>query len=169
MFKIMSRKSQGNFNSLISAKGFSVKALKNSADYSVSADTFEIILVDKSEIVNIVNFLKMNEQTQFNLLFFISATDYPDHFELTYHLYSVQFNSNIILKSYLDKNNPEIESLSSVFTAADWHERETYDLLGIKFKNHPDLKRILLPDDWIGHPLRKDYVNDDERLIWNQR
>lgn len=105
----------------------------------------------------------------YNMLISIAGVDKGDHFEVVYHLLSTNTQQKEVIKVQLDKNNPEIESISSLYSAADWHERETYDLLGIKFNNHPGLERILLTNDWIGHPLRKDYVNNDERLSWNNR
>ncbi|HEX3072861.1 MAG TPA: NADH-quinone oxidoreductase subunit C, partial [Ignavibacteriales bacterium] len=75
-----------------------------------------------------------------------------------YHLYSIKHNHKVTLKVYTERENPEIETVSFVWRTADWHEREAYDMLGIKFLHHPDLRRILLPDDWeAGSPLRKDF------------
>lgn len=108
-------------------------------------------------------------KNEFDMLVSISGVDNQENFEVVYHLLSTSSNKKICIKSTLGKNNPKIESLTSLFSAADWHEREAYDLFGIEFANHPDLKRILLPLDWIGHPGRKDYVNNDERLSWNER
>ena len=134
-----------------------------------TSDGLEVIQVKPELLVETATYLKMNKDTQFNVLFSVSGVDRPDHFEVVYHLFSTVFSKNLILKAVLNKNNPEIDSLSGVYSAANWHERETYDLFGIKFLNHPNLERILLPNDWKGHPLRKDYVNDDERLVWNAR
>jgi NADH-quinone oxidoreductase subunit C len=103
------------------------------------------------------------------MLLSVTGTDKADCFEVVYLLFSTVFNKELTLKVKLDKESPCVESLSGIYSAADWHERETYDLLGIKFNNHPNLERILLPKDWIGHPLRKDYVNKDTRLSWNER
>ena len=132
-----------------------------------SNDNIENINLFPNDLVKIVKFLKENEK--FNMLFSVTAIDEKDNFVLLYHLYSTKNNNNIILKVLLNKNNPEIESVSSLYSAADWHEREVFDLFGIRFNNHPDLKRILLPDNWVGHPLRKDYKMNDARLVWNER
>ena len=88
-------------------------------------------------------------------------------FELLYRLYSIQQDNYLILKIQLTKNNLFIDSISDIFACANFDEREIYDLFGIKFKNHPNLKRIFMPETWQGYPLRKDYVNNDERLGWN--
>ncbi|EKE02325.1 MAG: NADH dehydrogenase (ubiquinone) [uncultured bacterium] len=153
----------GIFTSLLADKGFIVTPLK------CKADNTEIVQIEAEKLLEIATLLKMHKEAQFTLLYSVTGVDHPDRFELVYHLQSVKLNKQVILKTSIVKNNPEIESLASVFATANWHERETYDLLGIKFNNHPDLRRILLPNDWKGHPLRKDYKMDDERLIWNER
>ena len=85
--------------------------------------------------------------------------------ELVYNLYSIPFDHKLTLKTKLERvkgsNIPEIESISALWKSANWMERETYDLIGIRFTNHPDLRRILLPADWKGHPLRKDYSDEE--------
>ncbi len=134
-----------------------------------TSDNVEVLEVNPEKLLEAATYLKMNKDTQFNVLLSVSGADKPRHFELVYHLYSTVFSKKLIIKAVINKNCPEIESLSGVYSAANWHERETYDLLGINFLNHPALERILLPRDWKGHPLRKDYVNNDERLSWNER
>jgi NADH-quinone oxidoreductase subunit C len=93
------------------------------------------------------------------LLRCISAVDRPaeNAIELSYELLSIPFARSAALKVRLDRTRPEIDSVSAIWPAANWHEREAYDLMGVHFRNHPDLRRILMPDDWVGHPLRKDY------------
>jgi NADH-quinone oxidoreductase subunit C len=78
-------------------------------------------------------------------------------FEVVYHLHSVENNERLRLKCRLAGNAAEIDSVTSVWRSANWHEREVFDLFGIVFRGHPDLRRIMLPEDWEGHPLRKDY------------
>jgi NADH-quinone oxidoreductase subunit C len=78
-------------------------------------------------------------------------------FEVVYHLQSIAGKQRIRIKARLHGDNPVIESVVSIYRAADWYERETFDLFGVKFLNHPRLTRIMMPDDWEGHPLRKDY------------
>ena len=82
--------------------------------------------------------------------------------EVIYNLYSIPFEQALMLKIIVPRNRvgealPQVPTVSHIWKTADWHERETFDLMGIMFKNHPDLRRILLPEDWVGHPLRKDY------------
>ena len=81
--------------------------------------------------------------------------------EVVYNLYSVPFNHHLAIKVILLRDKPEVHTVSHIWKTADWHEREAYDLLGINFINHPDLRRILLPADWEGHPLRKDYKHQE--------
>jgi NADH-quinone oxidoreductase subunit C len=104
--------------------------------------------------------LKVAEKVKemgFDNLSVITGIDYGDRFEVVYNFLSYSKKQNLVLKVVLAHENPEVDSLASVWKVADWLERETYDLVGIKFSGHPNLKRILLPDGWIGHPLRKDY------------
>jgi len=134
-----------------------------------TADNVEVVGVKQEMLVETATYLKMNKNTQFDVLVSVSGVDKPEHFEVVYHLFSTTFSKKLMLKAVLDKASPQIDSLSEIYSAANWHERETYDLFGIIFNNHPNLERLLLPKDWKGYPLRKDYVNDDERLSWNQR
>lgn len=127
-----------------------------------SAKDIPVFTAEKNEIVNICNELKSN--LKFNYLMCISGVDYKEYFEVVYHIYSITAEKGIALKVKLDHANPEVDSVVSVWKSADWHEREAYDLLGIKFNNHPDLRRILLPSDWNeGYPLRKDYEHKPDK------
>lgn len=154
---------EGVYSKFLQDNGFSID------NVSKSADNIEIIAIEPERIAEITELLKKQPETQFDLLMSLSGTDYPEYIEVTYHLFASGNSKELILKTKLDRNNPETQSISYIHTAANWHERETFDLLGVKFNNHPDLKRILLPEEWQGHPLRKDYKMEDERLVWNQR
>ena len=109
----------------------------------------------------IVDFCRhLKSDLQFERVSSITAVDrHPAElrFEVVYHLHSIARNERLRLKCRLSGSVPEIESVTPVWQAANWFEREVFDLFGIRFGNHPDLRRILLPDDWVGHPLRKDY------------
>lgn len=98
---------------------------------------------------------------EYKHLSYIAAVDMKDRFELVYCLYSYRWNSIIHLKTRLPRENPVIKSISDLYVAAEWHEREAYDLMGIIFDEHPDLRRIMMPDDFEGHPLRKDFKEKD--------
>jgi len=95
----------------------------------------------------------------FDLLGMVTAVDYGASFELVYRVRSREMRVGIILKTRVPREDPVVRSVVDLWPAANWHERETFDLMGIRFEGHPDLRRILLTDDWLGHPLRKDYVD----------
>ena len=115
--------------------------------------------VNKSEIYSIIKFLKDNEHLLFNQLIDITAIDYPSRdlrFDIIYILISLTLNQRIILKSPVNEND-NLDSISLIHKSANWYERECYDLFGIKFINHPDLRRIMTDYNFEGHPLRKDF------------
>jgi NADH-quinone oxidoreductase subunit C len=121
--------------------------------------------VAPAKIASVCGFLKYDQK--FIRLSTVTAVDrYPaePRFEVVYHLHSIERNLRIRIKSRLDGADPRIESVTSVWRSADWYEREVFDLFGIRFLNHPDLRRIMLPDDWEGHPLRKDYPVTGSRV-----
>jgi NADH:ubiquinone oxidoreductase subunit C len=91
---------------------------------------------------------------------FVTAVDRGGVFELVYRLQSAEFGVGLFLKAEVPRDDAAIETLTDLWPAADWQEREVYDMFGIEFRGHPDLRRILLPDDWVGYPLRKDYEDD---------
>jgi NADH-quinone oxidoreductase subunit C len=110
--------------------------------------------------VDICRYCRDTKGLEYNFLSDVSGVDYypqEPRFGLAYHLYSMIYNRSLRLKIYLPEGEPTALSITSVYPAANWQEREYYDLLGIIFTDHPDLRRILLPDDWNGYPLRKDY------------
>jgi NADH-quinone oxidoreductase subunit C len=91
----------------------------------------------------------------------LTAVDWSNkkevRFEVVYNIYSIKYRHGIRIKAQVPANDPSINSVVPIWSGADWHERECYDMFGIKFIGHPDLRRILMPEDWQGHPLRKDY------------
>jgi len=109
----------------------------------------------------LISELKNNSDSSFDYMFCQTGIDFPEHIEVLYHLRNTQNNSEIIIKARIeDRENPAIDSVFDLYKTADFHEREIFDLFGVKFNNHPDLRRILLDDDWEGYPLRKDYVDE---------
>ena len=117
------------------------------------------INIDSKDLINVSLFLKSNENTKFRQLIDITVVDYPENiqrFKVVYLFLSHEFNHRIIL-SYLINENEVISSLTSIYPAANWMEREVFDMYGVKFKDHPDLRRILTDYDFEGHPLRKDF------------
>lgn len=116
---------------------------------------FTFLQIDPGDVLALSKTLR--EKYGFNYLANLTSVDYDDSFEMVYHLYSIPENHKIAMKARVPRNNPEIDSVFSVWPTADWQEREVYDLMGITFKNHPNLIRILMPDDYTEHPLRKDF------------
>jgi len=140
--------------------------------------TEPIISVDPLQIKNISIFLRDNEELKFDSLMVLSGVDDANGekvrdddgseiikggtLSVYYHLHSINLKHKITLKTSTPREKPEVESVESVWKCADWHEREAYDMVGIVFLNHPDLRRILMPYDWdAGYPLRKDYKNPE--------
>ncbi|MEQ6167680.1 MULTISPECIES: NADH-quinone oxidoreductase subunit C [unclassified Ekhidna] len=123
------------------------------------------LLIQKDHIVDVCKLLHVNEKTYFDSLSCLTGLDNGEEnntMEVIYNLYSIPFDLRLALKVELDRSNPVIDSVTKIWKTADWLEREAYDLLGINFNGHLDLRRILLPDDWEGHPLRKDYVEQEK-------
>ncbi len=116
------------------------------------------IEVKKALISEIMTFMRDNPISPFNYLVDETAVHWPktEEFEIVYILYSFQANEHVRMKTRIKEWEP-IESVASVWSTADWLEREVYDMFGVRYANHPNLKRILLPEDWVGFPLRKDY------------
>jgi NADH-quinone oxidoreductase subunit C len=109
-------------------------------------------------LAEICKFLRDDERLQFDYMMCQSGVDYNNGtLGSMYHLSSMKLGHKIVLRVVVPKENPVVQSVVSVWAAANWMERETYDLVGIVYEGHPDLRRILLPYDWEGHPLRKDY------------
>jgi NADH-quinone oxidoreductase subunit C len=116
------------------------------------------IFIDADKINAVCFFLRDEEKLQFDFMSCLSGVDYDDtQLAVVYHLYSYPHNHKLVLKVLVPKSNPKVQTVSDVWATANWHEREAFDLLGIEFEGHPDLRRILLPEDWEGFPLRKDY------------
>ena len=136
------------------------------------------INIENENLLEVVLFLKNNNETKFRQLIDITAVDYPENdkrFKLVYLLLSHELNSRIIIDFFINENEVAT-SLTSVFPSSNWMEREVFDMYGIKFKNHPDLRRILTDYGFVGHPLRKDfpltghnevrYSEDEKKVIY---
>ena len=116
------------------------------------------IVVKPETVAEIATFLRDDERMKFDSLMCLSGMDYTGgKLGVVYHLDSIALTHKITLKVQVTVDQPHVASVARVWHCADWHEREAFDLFGIVFDGHPDLRRILLPDDWEGHPLRKDY------------
>ena len=139
----------------------------------------ETLLIRAAALKAVARFLKETPQMDFNFLMDLTAVDYLFYaggrgpkewrFEVVYHFYSLKHNHRIRIKIPVDEKNPEVDSLSDLWASANWYEREVWDMFGIRFKGHPNLKRILMYEEFQGHALRKDYpFNKRKPLIGPQ-
>jgi len=152
-----------------------VKKLKEEfADAVIEATEFLgqlSIRIQRERIIEACRVLHDDSETPFDYLSDLTCVHWPDNreapFEVVYNLYSIAKNERVRLK--VATNGEGVESVTSVWPSAEWPEREVYDLFGVAFRNHPDLRRILLPPDWEGHPLRKDYPLEFVENAWTER
>jgi NADH-quinone oxidoreductase subunit C len=128
---------------------------------AVAEGPYPHVVLKAEKLVAVAGFLKSEPRLRFDLLRCICATDWPakNTIELAYDLISTSLAHAFAFKVVLDRADPKVESVGGIWPAAEWHEREAFDLMGVTFLHHPDLRRILMPEDWPGHPLRKDYEN----------
>lgn len=129
----------------------------------------DFITVRKGRIVEILTVMRDDPACAYNLVSDILGNDLlgfeiEPRFEVIYSLYSLKTYRRIVIKAQVDEDDPVIDTVGAVWPAAYWPEREIYDLFGVHFNNHPDLRRIMMPDDWVGHPLRKDYPLGGEEV-----
>lgn len=128
-------------------------------------------IIQKEAVLEIMRFLKEDERLKYNFLMDLAGVDYltfkkEPRFEVVYHLYSLEYNRRVRIKVPVDEDDLTIDSLTPLWKAANWYEREVWDMFGIKFSGHPNLKRLLLYEEFVGHPLRKDYpINKRQPLI----
>jgi NADH-quinone oxidoreductase subunit C len=137
--------------------------LKQEVKFDFNA-TPNAIILSAEDLVLVCRELFQNPSTYFDMLSCITGIDNgPDigTMEVAYNLYSIPFNLHLMIKVSLPRDQAIVESVSHIWKTADWHEREVFDMYGIVFKNHPDLRRILMPADWEGFPMRKDYKHQE--------
>jgi len=126
---------------------------------SIEESSQESLVVKSDSLLPVLSFLKDTDSFKFDYPNYITAVDYYSYFEVVYQLTSLEHNHSIIIKTRCyDRENPSVPSVIGLWQGADLQEREIYDLMGIQFEGHPNLKRILLWDGFEGHPLRKDYL-----------
>jgi NADH-quinone oxidoreductase subunit C len=113
--------------------------------------------IPPEEMISFAEQLRYTEGLDFDYLFCLTCIDWKTHFTMVYHFSSTLHRHNMVVKSKIDRINPEIETVSDIWRTAEMLEREVYDLFGVKFLHHPDLRRLIMPDDWEGWPLRKDF------------
>jgi NADH-quinone oxidoreductase subunit C len=145
------------------------KRFPNAVSEAVVFRNMPSITVAKESLVAMCEFLRSEEGGGYTLLTDHTAVDYPKRekrFDLIYHLYSFKRNDRLRVKVVTGESE-KVPSVVAVWPTANWLEREVYDLFGVAYEGHPDLKRILMPDDWVGHPLRKDYdiLKQDETWV----
>ena len=135
----------------------SITALLPSATIE-EAGEFLTINIELADWASVAQQLRNNDTLQFNFLFCLTCVDWKTHLTMVYHLRSTIHRHEIVVKSKLDRANPQIETVSHIWRTAEFHEREVYELFGVKFLNHPDLRLLILPDGWEGkRPLLKDF------------
>jgi NADH-quinone oxidoreductase subunit C len=116
------------------------------------------INVESADWLSFAGQLRNDESLHFNYLFCLTCIDFKTHLTMVYHLTSTKYRHNIVVKSKLDRNKPAIETVSHIWKTAEFHEREVYEMFGVNFLNHPDLRLLILPDGWEGkNPMRKDF------------
>ena len=132
----------------------------------------ETVVIGRESLLDVMKFLKEDPDLDFNVLMDLCGVDYLNfgeprsRFEVVYHLYSLRKNHRVRIKVQLQEESPELPSVMGLWATADWFEREAWDMFGIVFNGHPNLKRILMYAEFVGHPLRKDYpVNKRQPLI----
>lgn len=144
-----------------------VAAVRSVAKGDVSVDETcfpKGIKISNGDLIAVCDQLHQHPSLYFDMLSCITGIDNGAEagtMEVIYNLYSIPFNHHLAIKVVVPRDQPEVDTVSHIWKTANWHEREVYDLLGIVFNGHPDLRRILLPADWEGHPLRKDYKHQD--------
>ena len=122
---------------------------------------FPVFIIPPEKLHSLAEKLRSDEDTAFDYLFCLSGVDRVNKLEVVYHLNSTVHQHSLVLKvQTTDRENPSFDTVCDIWKTAEFHEREVYDLLGIRFKNHPDLRRIFLDENWVGHPLRKDYTDE---------
>ena len=128
------------------------------------------VTMNKDKILNIFRYLHDDPDLFFDYLVDVCGADYlgkkEKRFEVVYHLYSIKHRHALRVKAEVAADKPSIDSVVGIWAGANWHEREAYDMYGIVFNGHPDLRRILLPEDWEGYPLRKDYPVKGPEKEW---
>lgn len=144
-----------------------VELIKTTARHPVQVDEAsspKTVILHADDLLDCCRLLHANPQTYFDMLSCITGIDNGaevNTMECVYNLYSIPFNHHMMLRVVLSREQPVIKSVTSIWKAADWQEREIFDMYGIQFADHPDMRRILMPADWDGHPLRKDYKQQD--------
>lgn len=136
-------------------------------EFSELESQFLNITVQSAQLHQLMLQLKNNNETNFDYLFCLSGVDWGTELGVVYHLESTTFRHTIVVKvKTTDRENPTFDSVCDIWQTAEFHEREVFDFFGLKFNNHPNLKRLFLTEEWEGYPLRKDYEDEDNMIIY---
>ncbi len=143
-----------------------INDLGDNLEFSTEASEFLNVLVPKEQLHSVCNKLKTNPNLKFNYAFCITGMDWGKNLGVIYHLESTEFKHQIVVKVMIDdRENPVLDSVHDIWQTAEFHELEIFDFFGIKFNNHPKLRRLFLTPDWDGYPLRKDYVDEANMIV----
>ena len=119
------------------------------------------VMIESNEWLTLAKELRQRKELDFDFLFCLTGVDWKTHLSVVYHLISKTHKHTLVVKAKIsNRDNAEIDTVSNIWRTAEFHELEAYDLMGIKFLNHPGLRRLFLTDDWVGYPLRKDYEDE---------
>lgn len=150
--------SPGEFGLFLKSKGV------NSIPLGNDADSIEMLEVETKDLVNACHLLKDSNETKIDFLVLLTSVEIKQGFQSVYSLHSTKTKKSLRIKATIPKENPIVPTISHIWSTADWFEREAYDMMGIIYTGHPNLKRILNPEDWEGYPLRKDYIPPADAL-----
>ena len=143
-----------------------ISALNSNLEFTEEASQFLNVTVDKADLFDLCKKLKEEKDLAFDYLFCLTGIDYSPALGVIYHLESTKHRHQLVVKVQTeDRDNPVLDSLVEIWKTAEFHEMEVFDFFGIKFNNHPNLKRLFLPIDWTGFPMRKDYVDEDNMIV----
>ena len=135
-------------------------------EFSEEGSQYLNVLVQPESLHQLMKQLKENSETKFDYLFCLTGTDWGEKLGVVYHLESTAYRHQLVVKVETeDRENPVFDSVYDIWATAEFHEREVFDFFGIKFNNHPNLKRLFLTDEWDGYPLRKDYEDEINMVI----
>lgn len=134
--------------------------------FTEEGSEFLIVKILPAHLHRLMSQLKDDNATRFDYLFCLTGVDWENELEVVYHLESTVYRHIIVVKvRTADRENPCLDSVQDLWPTANYHEREVYDFFGIKFNNHPNMKRLFMPEDWKGFPLRKDYVDEVNMIV----
>lgn len=143
-----------------------INGLGENLEFTTEESEFLNVLVPKEQLHAVCDQLKSNPELKFDYAFCITGMDWGKELGVIYHLNSTEFKHEIVVKVKTeDRENPTLDSVHDIWQTAEFHELEIYDFFGIKFNNHPKLRRLFLTPDWEGYPLRKDYVDEANMII----